>query len=217
MHSAFEVMSEAMKTRRCLMRKAMIVICLVVALFSIPAVGMADVDFVLEINPLSYLISPDIDDFRTSNGIVFEEISGYGSLYPTLKAGIGLESRTMIIDLLAGVGYLWNDAFNATTISGDMFLRFKLGQRGIFTLGPHVGIISFKPDWDGPSEIVLQDETGWAGGLALTVGSPRVAFSAVFDYLSADFGVEPSGGWTANTSSLDISGLLIQLGVQFRF
>jgi hypothetical protein len=199
------------------MRKAMFVICLVVAVFSVPAVGMADVDFVLEINPLSYLISPDVDDFTTSNGVIFEEISGVGSLYPTFKAGIGLESRTTIIDILAGVGYLWNDAFNATTISGDLFVRFKIGQRGIFTLGPHVGIISFNPDWDGTSEIVLQNETGWAGGLALTVGSSRVAFSAVFDYLSADIGVEPSSGWTANKSTLDISGLLIQLGVQFRF
>ncbi len=198
------------------MRKAIIGICLFVALFSIPAVGMADVDFVLEINPLSFLISPDADGFSTSNGFVFEEITGSASLYPTLKAGIGFKSDRIIFDFLAGAGYLWNDTFNATTVSGDAFLRFKVGQQGIFAIGPHLGIIKFKPDWDGISQIALQDETGWAGGLAMTVGSSQVAFSAV-DYLSAEFGVEPRNGWTANRSSLDISGFLIQLGVQFRF
>ena len=199
------------------MKKVLIALLLVVGLSMATSPASADVDFVLEINPLTYVISPDVDDFRVTNGILLEEIEGFGSLYPTLKAGIGFGSEKMIFDILGGVGYLWNDAFNATTYSGDLFLRFKVGQSGIFTLGPHVGVIYFDPDYDGVARVNLDSDTGFVGGLAFTVGSPRVAFSAAIDYLSAEFDVSTSGGWTANQSQLDISGIQIVLGVQFRF
>lgn len=199
------------------MKKVAIGICLVISVLLIPGTGSADVDFVLEINPLSYIISPDIDGFKTTNGVVLEELDGYGSLFPTLKAGIGFGSDRHMIDLLGGVGYLWNDGFSAKTYSADAFFRFKVDQRGIFTVGPHIGVIRFNPEWDGPSKIDLADETGWVVGVGFTVGSPKVAFSAALDYLSAEFDVTPQAGWTANENTLDISGFLIQLGVQFRF
>ena len=199
------------------MKKVAVGICLVLSVFLVPATGSADIDFVLEINPLSYIISPDIDGFKITNGLVIEELDGYGSLYPSLKAGVGFESKNHIIDLLGGVGYLWNDGFSAKTFSADAFFRFKVDKRGIFTVGPHIGVIRFNPEWDDPSKIDLSDETGWVVGVGFTVGSPRVAFSAALDYLSADFDVIPQAGWTASENTLDISGFLIQLGVQFRF
>ena len=150
-------------------------------------------------------------------GVASGEIEGFGSLYPTLKAGVGFESETMIFDILGGVGYLWNDAFTATTYSGDLFLRLKVDQKGVFTVGPHVGAIYFNPDWDGTAQVSLDSDTGIVGGIAFTVGSPRVAFSAALDYVSAEFDVSTSGGWTANESKLDISGFQVVLGVQFRF
>ena len=199
------------------MKKTLIALLLVIGLLMSTSPASADVDFVLEINPLSYVISPDVEDFKVSNGILVEEITGFGSLYPTLKAGIGFESEKMIFDILGGVGYLWNDAFHATTFSGDLFLRFKIDRKGVFTLGPHLGAIYFNPDWDGTAQVTLDSDTGIVGGVAFTVGSPRVAFSAALDYLSAKFDVSTSGGWTANQSQLDLSGFQVVLGVQFRF
>lgn len=199
------------------MKKTAIALFLMLGLLVLPSAAAADVDFVLEINPLSYLISPDVDDFKASNGIILEEIDGVGSLYPTLKAGVGFESETMILDILGGVGYLWNDAFTANTFSGDLFLRLKVDRRGIFTVGPHLGLIYFDPDYDGTARVSLDSDTGVVGGVAFTVGSPRVAFSAALDYLSAKFDVSTSGGWTASESELDLSGFQVILGVQFRF
>ena len=199
------------------MKKVAVGIFSALTLLLIPAIGSADIDFVFEIDPLSYIVSPDIDGFKTTDGTVIEELEGYGSLYPSLKVGIGLESKTHIIDILGGAGYLWNDGFSAKTFSMDTFFRFKVDQRGIFTVGPHIGVIRFNPEWDGPSEIDLADETGWVLGVGFTVGSPKVAFAAALDYLDAEFDVTPQAGWTANENVLDISGFLIQLGVQFRF
>ncbi len=190
---------------------------LFLVLLVLPSTAAADVDFVLEVNPLSYVLSPDVDDFKVSNGVLLEEIDGIGSLYPSLKAGVGFESDAMIFDVLGGVGYLWNDAFTANTISGDLFLRLKVDRKGVFTVGPHLGIIYFDPDYDGTAQVTLDSDTGVVGGVAFTVGSPRVAFSAALDYLSAKFDVSTSGGWTANQSKLDLSGFQVVLGVQFRF
>lgn len=199
------------------MKKTIIALLLVPAVLMLPPPATADVDFVMEINPLSYLISPDIDDFQVTNGALLEEIDGVGSLYPTLKAGVGFESDTMIFDILGGVGYLWNDAFTATTYSGDLFLRLKVDPKGVFTVGPHLGAIYFNPDYDGVAQVNLDSDTGIVGGVAFTVGSPRVAFSAALDYLSAKFDVSTSGGWTASENQLDLSGFQVVLGVQFRF
>jgi hypothetical protein len=186
-------------------------------LLVLPSGAAAEVDFVLEINPLAYIISPDVDNFQVTNGFLLEEVDGIGSLYPNLKAGVGFESETMIFDILGGVGYLWNDAFSANTLSGDLILRLKVDRRGIFTVGPHLGLIYFDPDYDGVGQVDLGSDTGWLGGVAFTVGSPRVAFSAALDYLRAEFDVSTSGGWTANQNQLDLSGFQVLLGVQFRF
>lgn len=199
------------------MKKWVTALVLALGLLTLPSPARADVDFVLEINPLSYLLSPDVDNFQVTDGILLEEVEGIGSLYPNLKAGIGFESETMIFDILGGVGYLWNDAFTASTFSGDLILRLKVDRQGIFTVGPHVGFIYFDPDYDGTAPVNLGSDTGLVGGVAFTVGSSRVAFSAALDYLKAEFDVSTSGGWTASQSQLDLSGFLVLLGVQFRF
>lgn len=198
------------------MKKAPTALLLALCLL-LPVSAAADTDFVLEVNLLAYLISPDVDGFKATDGILLEEVDGIGSLYPNLKAGIGFESETTIFDILAGIGYLWNDAFTANTFSGDLILRFKVDQRGIFTVGPHLGFIYFDPDYDGSAPVRFGSDTGLLGGVAFTVGSPRVAFSAALDYLKADFDVSTSGGWTTNQSRLDLSGFQVLLGVQFRF
>ena len=178
------------------MKKAALAWFLMLGLLGLPASSAAEVDFVLEVNPLSYVISPDVDNFTVTDGILVEEIDGIGSLYPNLKAGVGFESETMIFDILGGVGYLWNDAFTATSFSGDLILRLKVDQRGIFTVGPHLGVIYFDPTYDGVAQVRLGSDTGLVGGVAFTVGSPRVAFTALLDYLSAKFDVSTSGAWT---------------------
>ena len=58
------------------MKKVKSALLLVLTLLMLPSTAPADVDFVLEINPLSYVISPDIDNFYASNGVLLEEIDG---------------------------------------------------------------------------------------------------------------------------------------------
>jgi hypothetical protein len=197
--------------------KTKIVAAVAVGILLLAGPASADIDFVLELNPFSFLHSPDVDEFIAPDFVVMEEIDGSVSLYPSIKVGLGLASERVILDLLAGAGYLWNDAFYARSIGADAVLRVKLDRRGIFTLGPHIGIMRFDPEWDAAADISLKDETGWVAGLGLTVGSSRIAFSTTVDYLSADFEVVPGPGWATSSRLLDISGIYIQLGVQFRF
>ena len=210
------------------MRKSTFVcIGLVGLLLLIPVSGAADVNFLLDLKPLSFLISPDADSFYVERGGVSgppwsfiyerEEVDGQGSWIPSLKAGAGFEFPWGFLDVLGGVGYLWNDAFDSAMYIGDLGVRFKVDEGGVFTIGGHGGPIYFDPNWDGTSDLELDKTLGWMAGLCLTVGGEKAAFSASFDYVGAKLDVDTKNGWVASDSSLDISGFAVQLGVLFSF
>jgi hypothetical protein len=104
------------------------------------------VNFIVDIKPLSVLVSPNINGFsvtKTTPGIIYtESISGVGSWLPQLKLGVGFNLPLLFIDLYGGVGYLYNEAFSASMYLGDVAFRFKLGEH--MTLGPHIGVVSLK-------------------------------------------------------------------------
>lgn len=91
--------------------KTKIVAAVAVGILLLAGPASADIDFVLELNPFSFLHSPDVDEFIATDFVVMEEIDGSVSLYPSIKAGLGLGSERVIVDLLAAGGYVWNDAF----------------------------------------------------------------------------------------------------------
>ena len=85
-------------------------------------------------------------------------------------------------------------------------------------------IISIDLDWTGEdysdgSDVKLDSATGIMPGICFTAGSKKVSFSVSVDYLDADFDVETSGGWSVvgGGNTLDMSGVMIRLGVILRF
>jgi len=111
------------------MKKALIIcIAFVVTIISTPC--FAGVDFILDLRPASMLFSPDVDGFRVSrtSGFIHESdtISGNGSLMPTLKAGIRIDTSALNIDLTGGLGLLYNSAFHSSMYLADLALRFKI-------------------------------------------------------------------------------------------
>ncbi|MDY6792667.1 MAG: hypothetical protein SWH54_15505 [Thermodesulfobacteriota bacterium] len=199
----------------------MICIAFCVTLISTPC--FAGADFILELKPASLLFSPDVDGFKVSrtSGFTYysDTISGSGSWMPTLKGGLRVDTSALDIDLTGGFGFLLNGAFHSSMYLGDLALRFKISKHA--TLGPHVSVIKFNPTWDGgtsdSSDVKLSDETAIMPGLCFTVGGKRASFSASIDYTDASFDVTTYNGWTANDSTIDISGFAIQLGVLFSF
>lgn len=202
------------------MKKTVMGICMVFCVSTISATSFAGVDFVLDIKPASLLVSPDVDGFEVErSGYYWDTVEGTGSWMPTLKAGIGIDTSSLYIDVTGGLGYLWNDAFHANMYLADVAVRFKLGR--VVTLGPHISVVSFDPTWEGElsdsDDVELSECTGFMPGLCLTAGGKIVSFSLSLDYLSASFDVETHNGWRANDDSLDMSGLSLNLGVLLRF
>ena len=144
-----------------------------------------------------------------------EEIDGYLSNLATLNAGIAWDAEMFYLDLTGGVGYLYNSTFTGFLYMGDLALRFKLPTE-VMTLGPHVSLLEFQPDWDGDADVSLADTTGYVAGLAFTVGTKPFSFAASIDYVDAAIEVESDRLPVAN-EDLDMSGLAVQVGVLFRF
>ena len=174
------------------------------------------IEFLLEVCPASFLISPEADDFEITSSLFIERVAEFTSWIPTARAGICFDTPAAKIDVTGGAGLLWNELFTAPMFLVDVAARFKLREN--VTLGPHFGIVNFsKPDWDGFSDVRLSDSTGVMAGLALTAGNHDVLFSLSVDYLEASFDITTGGDWTANRTSLDMSGLAVQLGLMLRF
>jgi len=178
-------------------------------------------NFLIELIPLWYLFSPDIDGFEASRTggflAVSEEIVGWGSLLPCARAGVRMNTPDVDIDLTGGGGYLWNNAVSAPFLMGDVALHFELGKDT--TLGPHIGVVSFDElDWSEDADIDFSDSTGFVAGILLTKGEEDTKFFVAIDYINAEFDVDRVGSeWTTNRNTLDISGVAVQVGLILQF
>ena len=113
--------------------KKNILTCLLFVLILVPVQTLAEVNFILDLLPLSFLLSADVEGLEVTRSPAFityiEKIEGYGSFMPNLKAGISIGAgKVMLLDITGGLGYLWNAAFRAPVVSVDVAPRFKLGQ-----------------------------------------------------------------------------------------
>lgn len=205
------------------MKKMIIGICMVFCVSMMPATSFGGVDFIMDIKPGSFLISPDVDGFKVDRSSSYyyysETIEGSGSWMPTIKLGIGIDTPPLYLDLTGGFGHLWNDAFSANMFLGDVAVRFKLGR--VITLGPHISVVRFDPTWEGDlytdsDDVKLSGCTSFMPGLCLTIGGKMLSFSFSLDYLNASFDVETHNGWRASEDALDISGFSLNLGVLLR-
>ena len=87
-------------------------------------VCFAEMKFIVNANPVAFLISPDVDDFSASTTFLREEIDGSASWMPTVLGGVEFDTEYTVYAVTAGGGYLYNDAFRATLGQGDFAVRF---------------------------------------------------------------------------------------------
>jgi len=190
-------------------------VCVLIVLSCLPVKSFAGADFVLNVTPGFFLFSSSADGARVSDGLRTDEVSGFISNIATITGGVGFDTRALFIDIVGGAGYLYNASFSGPVYLMDVAFRFKMPSE-VLTLGPHFSYMVYNLDWDGNVNVSLAGDSGFIGGLGLTVGTKPFSFMASIDYVNAAFGVDASGGNIPN-DDLDLSGLALQLGVIFRF
>ena len=191
--------------------------------------GDSGARFILELLPVSFLFSPDLEDFEAvGGGGEIITIDGTGSWIPNARAGVSIGMDTLILDITGGGGILWNNAFSGPFYVGDIAARCKIGDH--WTLGPHAGILYFSNiTWEGDTsdgdstgteeEFEFSDTTGWMAGVTTTFGGKKLFGFLSLDYVSAEMDVEAADPtyWTLNDDTLDLSGFAIQAGIAWRF
>lgn len=196
----------------------------IISVFIMSGNGIAGdtVKFILRADPVSFMISPDVDGFYVQSSGIRDEIDGRTAWTPSINAGLGFNAGdSVLLDATLGVGwYHGGEALESSFVTQRLSARFKLGK--FITLGAQAGLIQFDNlDWKGDyaaSNVQFSDSDGYLAGLSFTAGSERVSFSLSVEYVNLDdFDVTTTGGWTPSSNSLDLSGALVNMGVLLRF
>ncbi len=175
----------------------------------------------IDVAPLSFLFSPDIEGFRVSrsdrNWHITEEIEGFASVTPMIRLGLQLSphNRSML-GFTVGGGALVNDAFTAPIGMLDARWQFKIGRHA--AIGPRLGLMYIgEMEWEGIADVSFDSTAGALLGLEFTVGGRIVEFAAAVGYcVLDDSDVETGGGWRPSSGSVDLSGVMVNLGARFR-
>jgi hypothetical protein len=182
-----------------------------------------ELDLVLEAYPMTWLLSPDVDDFS-----IFEDGRRVGdvdwplSSLPSVRLGLGADTPLAFLDATAGGGVLVQGSigdyrFLSPYARLNLAAHFKVG--GLFTVGPHVaGLYFAEPEWLDDGDADFSDTWGWAAGLSLTVGGKPVSLAVCAEYLCGSFDVDRGSVTSpASRNELDFSGAAVTIGILCRF
>lgn len=203
------------------MKRLTVMMVCALAVFASKPTQAAEVNFVMDLKPLTFYAMPDIDGFYAYDSgagwYIEERVSGKGVFNPNFNMGLGIETKVAHFDLTGGLGVLVSDAITGYTYNADLAARFKLGP---VTIGPHFGIFAADPEWDGEADISINhgDAEGFKYGFDFSVGGKKAGFSLKLDVIDVDeIAVEQLGTWQASAPSIDFSGWSIDMGAIFHF
>ena len=184
--------------------------CLMMSGISATAWG-ADIEFLADFRPGTLLLSSKTEDFeavgpnKNLSGMTELEDAGNLSSLPNMKLGIGLRGKKTFLDFTGQLGLLV-----------DVSLQYRYKKNVGF--GPHLGFLAFPdPEWTGDADIDFSDSYGFLGGFQVSIGYD-IFFVFSIDYLLAQpMDVDVTEPWQVTDDELDISGMVVQFGMQGRF
>jgi len=161
---------------------------------------------------------PEADGFAVTGGGLIEQYDAAIAFAMNAKFGYEFDMESGVADV-AGLAGMYAGPVVGLTFGGDASYRFKFGEKGGFTIGPHVGLNLYTlPTWIGDNNDYV-DFDGTVGGLLgikATFGSRKVRGVLTADFVAAKFDAKSAGGGLGpSESELDMGGFLIQGGVQF--
>ncbi len=161
---------------------------------------------------------PEAEGFRVSDGgFIHEEYDAAVAFAMNAKFGYAFDMESTIADV-AGIAGWYVGPVMGLTFGGDASYRFKFGEKGGFTIGPHVGLNYYAlPTWLGSHDdyVEFDGTVGGLLGIKATFGSRKVRGVLTADFVAAKFDASPNNGGFPLESELDMGGFLIQGGIQF--
>jgi hypothetical protein len=170
----------------------------------------------IEVNPGAVLISQDLDGYTVSGDGKYDEVSNGAAFMPTLGGGFEIDSGDWRIHLMAGLGLIKHDVYNADVIKYEAGVYYTGGRHSGFAIGPRVTNYMFNsPSYKGDVDLSISSTHGIAPGLAFTVGDQFVIKGSIDYLMGATFDAEYPDGTPAE--DIDLDGVMVQLGVMMRF
>ncbi|MBI4824073.1 MAG: hypothetical protein HY805_07595 [Nitrospirae bacterium] len=167
------------------------------------------------------IFAPDVNGFtaeRTSGSWLYTEtiegavgfaLGAYvGVDYDTNKSGVGIDvfGSRLISDAITG------------SISGvNVSYIFPHAEKSTFLARIKGGVVKGSLEWEGEyTEVEFKDASGWQGGMAFEVGRNVGVYGEAL-YRDLKFDVDTARSDTTNRTTMDLSGVVVNMGVRFRF
>jgi len=162
---------------------------------------------------------PEADGFTVydGGGIWSERYDSSVAVAMNAKFGYAFDMDTAVADV-AGLAGMYAGPIVGMTLGADTSYRFKFGEKGGFTIGPHVGVNLYTlPVWIGDYDdnVEFDGTVGGLLGIKATFGSRKVRGVLTADFVAAKFDASSKNGGGPSESELDMGGFLIQGGIQF--
>ena len=161
---------------------------------------------------------PEAEGFKVSDGVIwYEEYDTAAAFAMNAKFGYEFDMESGVADV-AGIAGWYAGPVMGLTLGGDASYRFKFGEKGGFTIGPHIGLNYYAvPTWIGSHDdyVEFDGTVGGLLGIKATFGSKKVRGVLTADFVAAKFDASAKNGGGPSESELDMGGFLIQGGVQF--
>lgn len=162
-------------------------------------------------------IAPDVEGYTVTGGFLVEEYTVPVAFNMDAKFGYKWDMDHAVGDVAGTLGWYVGPVVGID-FGGDASYRFKVGEKGGFTVGPHVGLKYLAvPTWIGDNESYVEFDGTMGGllGVKMTFGSRKVKGVLTADFIAAEFDAEGKNGGFPSESTLDMGGFIIQGGVQF--
>ena len=198
---------------------------LLLLLLTLPILIAAQTKFYFGLKEIT-LLCPDIQGFKVDNtedhysywdsdDVGEVEITGNAGVGIALNPGFAFDTSFSRVNVSASAGYMFFAAFGSGVFGGEIEVLKKKGQRFLF--GPRASLIFYSPSWIVDGDVSLEaDNPGYEVGFAIYGSFSKVDFGGSLGYQYGYFHVETDNGWVANRDHLNISGVVLQLGIKFK-
>jgi len=184
----------------------------------------AEVEYsgIVEVMPGNVLLSSDLSNLSftgyTNGKVIDEGLDSDASYMPSVSGGLDATNGVVRFQLLGGLSTMTNSDFSATVLKLEAAAYYMGSYSNKLGIGAHITSLSFlSPSWSGSADASFSDTNGIAPGISVIFGNEWIVKGSVDYVMGTNMDITTKNGTVSNYSSISLDGVMVQLGLMYKF